>query len=50
MFPVRFSGVQASRDDGPMRFESERSGLEKQMQAYYNPGVTNGELDKSYPP
>ena len=49
LFPVRFSGVQASRDEGPMRFEAERDDLKKQMREYYNSEFTNEGLTKKYP-
>ncbi len=49
IFPVYFSGVQASRDLGPMRFESEKSALGQQMRDYYNSALSNEEMAQRYP-
>jgi predicted helicase len=49
IFPTYFSGVQASRDLGPMKFESEKAELEQQMRDYYNSSISSEELRKRYP-
>ena len=49
IFPIYFSGVQASRDLGPMRFESEKAELEQQMQDYYDSSLSTAEITERYP-
>ncbi|WP_027461431.1 type ISP restriction/modification enzyme [Deinococcus murrayi] len=46
VFPVRFSGLQASRDEGPMSFTKQE--LTDKMTDYFNPSVDNEVISIKY--
>lgn len=49
LFPVYFSGVQASRDGGPMAFAFQAQALERRMKDYYDVSLGNDEVAARYP-
>ncbi|MFC3862814.1 type ISP restriction/modification enzyme [Deinococcus antarcticus] len=47
IFPTRFNGLQASRDEGPVDYD--RQALENKMSRYFDSGISNAELANRYP-
>lgn len=49
LFPTYYSGLQASRDAGPMAFGFQRASLETRFKDYYDPTLTDDEVRQKYP-
>lgn len=49
VFPAYYSGVQASRDAGPMAFDFQFQALSQRMSDYYDPALSNDEVAEMYP-